>query len=86
LGVHVLRRRETVTKDKRLTHAPYTMKGNETCPECGHTREVLYLEGEALPDNFDCAICGFSMHCSHYYESDVPEEVKNKAIAGLEEA
>lgn len=74
------------TEDKRLTHAPYTMKGDETCPKCGHTHEVLYLEGEELPDEFDCAVCGFSMHCSHYYEGEVPEEVKDRAIAGLEEA
>lgn len=74
-----------MAEDKRLTHAPYTMKGEETCPECGYSREVLYLKGEAFPEEFNCAICGFSMHCSHYYESEVPEEVKDKAIAGFEE-
>lgn len=75
-----------MTADKRLTHVPYTMKGNETCPECGHTKEVLYLKGEVFPDKFDCAICGFSKCCAHYYESEVPEKMKGKAIAGLEEA
>lgn len=75
-----------MTKDKRLTHAPYTMKGKQICPECGYSQEILYLEGEVLPDQFDCEVCGFSMPCSHYYEKEVPGEVKDKEIADFGEA
>lgn len=54
--------------------AEETLTGTQECPECHHTSDIIFVEGEEFPSEFLCPICGYSSPTTWKKEPRVKDE------------